>query len=180
MSDPEVTSLATTLSGDVVFTGKFIGWVDLGGSIGRVSAIEHFDFILARLAAADGMPVWGKAIDAGSRPELRGRGGEFVLVGNFHETVDAGCGPISGLALDGLQSGDLFLARFNENGRCMDSRWLGGTSYDNVTVTDFAEGASGFTVVGTIQGDAIVGDHRVSAFSNYTDFYVSRFSRDPW
>jgi hypothetical protein len=139
-----LSDVATDAQGNVFVGGQLSGAAMLGDT--AVSGGADAAVLVAKLAPADGNPVWVRAFRAAdgwaNADRLAVDGDGAVIVGGrYGAAIDLGCGPLPSAA--GGSYPDAFVARLGANGGCRWSRPLSGTGY--VEIDDIA--ASGTSVV---------------------------------
>ena len=123
------SSVTTDRAGNVLLTGGFAGEMSFGETTLR--AHGRRDLFLAKFDA-EGRPVWSLSFGVergsgycGARSVATDREGNIVLAGDFQGTVSFGGSP--------LESGDgydVFVAKFDAQGRHVWSRRFGGADRD--------------------------------------------------
>ena len=137
----EPQSVGFDPAGDVILTGRFSSWVDLGG--GAMFGAGGDDIFLARHDAA-GQHQWSRSFGDVKMQTSHGvvidAAGDIHIGGNFQGTLDFGGGPL-------VSAGDLdlFLAKFDAQGDVLWSERFGGPGEDRMfTLAVGGDGRLGF------------------------------------
>lgn len=124
VGDEKSPDVAVDSAGDVFIASAFVGTVSLGGA--TLTSAGGNDFLLAKLDP-NGKHVWSKRFgDAKDQVALTGprvsvdAAGNVVMSGGFAGTMDLGGGPLVSVGED-----DVFVAKFNPDGKHMWSRRFG-------------------------------------------------------
>jgi hypothetical protein len=128
-------------AGDLVVTGRFLGWIDLGGE--PLQGLGDDDVFLVKFDAA-GAHQWSIGFgDAGVQSGLgvvTDAAGDIYVGGSFEGVLDPGSGPLVSAGDE-----DIFLARFDPEGVAVWGKRWGGALEDRLfTLTIDGEGHLGF------------------------------------
>jgi hypothetical protein len=172
-----ITGVASDDTGNVYVTGLFDGSIDFGG--GPIASAGSRDFFLAKYDA-DGNLVWaqtggGTDLDNAVGVALDSAGNAYVT-GNFLSaamTIDT-----VALLAPSAGSGDVFIAKFDPNGRALWARAAGGTGTD--VVLDVAvDDAGNVLVCGQFLSPSIqfgATPILVNLDASWGDAFVARYS----
>lgn len=159
-----INDVATDGDGNVIITGQMRGSGLLGETTvngGRGSAV-----LVAKLAAADGHPLWVRTVRGsdfaprGLRVAVDGSGG-IIIGGTYREPIDFGCGPLPQAAGDSPWYPDAFVARLGPSGGCQWARTFSGLGYEEIN--DIAARGSSILIGGDFnQAVTIEGQTRAS------------------
>lgn len=140
-------------SGAIVVAGAFRGTLDLG--TGPLASAGEGDILVAKLAG-DGATVWSKrfgdAMDQAPVSVATDGGGNVIVAGFAHGTVDFGGGPLATAA-----AGEGFLVKLDPAGNHLWSRLLGsgfaGLHGAPGTMAVSADTAGEIVISGWVDGD---------------------------
>jgi hypothetical protein len=148
----------------------------LGGTVvngGRGSAV-----LVAKLAAADGHPLWARTIRGsdlsprGLSVAVDGSGG-IIIGGTYREPIDFGCGPLPRAAGDSAWYPDAFVARLGRSGGCRWAKTFSGLGYEDIS--DIAA-RGGTIVVGGDFNQAVTIEGETRASSGEFDGFAVAFT----
>ena len=160
-----INDVATDAGGNVIITGQMRGRGLLGDT--TVNSGPGSAVVVAKLAAADGDPLWARTFRGsdfaprGLRVAVDG-GGAIVIGGIYREPFDLGC-----VALPPAPGGypynpDVFIARLSPSGLCRWVKTFSGDGYEELK--DIAASGSTIVVGGGFYDDVTIeGETRASA-----------------
>ncbi|MBI4704160.1 MAG: SUMF1/EgtB/PvdO family nonheme iron enzyme, partial [Deltaproteobacteria bacterium] len=144
--------IAADGAGNVVVTGWFQGTTDFGG--GPLTSAGGDDIFVAKLDK-DGKHLWSKRFGDGIDQEGVGvavdGAGSVVVTGYFAGAVDFGGGPLSSAG-----GWDIFLAKYDKDGKHLWSKRFGG-GVDDFGSDVGTDGAGNVLLTGYFQGTADFG-----------------------
>jgi len=163
--------VAVDAAGNVAVTGYFTGTADFGG--GPATSAGSYDIFVAKLAAADGAPLWSKRFgsandDIGYAVAVDG-GGNLLVTGYFRGTVDFG-----GATLVSMYGGiNVFVAKLaGADGALVWSRGFWNTSA-SIGYGIAADGAGNVVVTGSFSGRINFGGLDLTSAGGHDVFLVS-------
>ncbi|KYG02880.1 hypothetical protein BE21_54050 [Sorangium cellulosum] len=164
--------IAVDEAGDVVIAGQCSGSLDLGA--GALRGAGGYDIFLAKLDAG-GNTRWSRRFGDAAEQIAYGLGldaeGNIFLVGSFEGAIDLG-----GERLTSAGSSDIFVARFDADGR---PRWgwrFGGPEH-NRSYSTVVDAAGDVTIAGSFQGTMAVEGRRLTSAGG-DDIFVARLDAD--
>jgi len=146
--------------GNVVVTGSFDGYLDLGGT-------NHYgnnrDAFLAKFDAS-GNFIWSKDYGGNGTQEgfsVHAKGSDIILAGDFWDNINLGCGSHT------ASNSDIYVARLNYSGTCLWSKDFGESDEQrtgdvviddagNVIIGGWAQGSINFGGGSTLSGSGSV------------------------
>lgn len=179
-----VKSLAVDASGNVIFTGVFVGnSINFGGA-DLINAGSGQNAYLVKLAGTNGAHTWSKNFASGaSRGEKVAihPSGDIITTGWFGNFIDCTTGfvgfPYPPTTLVTAGGGDFYIARFQPNGSHVWSKRFGGESDDNAH--EMAVDTDGnFYVLGSFTLSLDLGNGHIltTPYRNGLDIFLAKFS----
>ncbi|XXY44871.1 serine/threonine-protein kinase [Sorangium sp. So ce269] len=160
--------VAVDEAGNVVVAGQCSGSLDLGD--GALRGAGRYDIFLAKLDAS-GNTRWSRRLGDAAEQLAYGLGldaeGNIFLMGGFEGAIDLG-----GERLTSAGSMDVFVARFDADGRPRWGRRFGGPEHNNA-YSVVVDAAGDVTVTGSFQGTMDVEGHRLTSAGGH-DIFVAR------
>jgi hypothetical protein len=170
--DQTAEGVAVAANGDVLATGYFFGAMTFGATT-LTNALNE-DAFVARLAGADGTPLWARRFGSSvSGVQVRGNAvavapdGDVLATGAFEGLIDFGAGTL------GSQGGfDVYVVELSgATGATVWAKPMGGTGTDRGL--DVAVASDGRVVVGgEFTGTASFGGGSVTSAGGYDGFLV--------
>ena len=152
------TRVALSPAGDVIFTGDFMGSIDLGG--GPLTSAGEYDIFLAAFSP-QGAHLWSRRFGSVSNDKVRDLAvdadGDIVLVGDFFFGLDFGGG-----ILPSAGDKDAFAARLDAEGQHLWSASFGGGAYDAAYAVA-CDGSGDVILAGQFRGELDLGGGPLSA-----------------
>lgn len=135
------TSLDVTAAGDVLLTGHFGGWIDLGGPV--LTGAGSTDVFVARFDP-DGEHAWSRAFgdpkEQNSYGVVEDAAGDIYVGGSFEGLIDPGSGPLASAG-----DSDAFLVKLDAQGVALWGKRWGGPKADRLfTLAIDGDGRLGF------------------------------------
>lgn len=180
-----VNSLAVDASGNVIFTGVFMGNRINFGGIDQINSGSGQNAFLVKLAAADGSQIWSKDFASGASQGTKVAihpGGDIFLLGWFANYIDctkvAVSDPYPPTTLVTAGVRDLYIARFQPDGTHLWSQRYGGASEDSATELAF-DSVGNFYVLGSFTLTMDLGTGPMTApYENGSDLFLAKFDSD--
>jgi len=151
--------LAADARGNVFLAGEFVGTSQFGGH--TLTSAGEMDFFLAK-CSPDGKFLWARS--AGGSGIDRGYGVATDAAGNCYVTghYQSTNATFSGVAIHNAGDYDIFVAKYDPDGRLLWVRAAGSKGYDyghGIAV----DGRGGVFVTGALVGDGSFGDVKIVA-----------------
>ncbi|WP_438007367.1 protein kinase [Sorangium sp. So ce321] len=160
--------VAVDEAGNVVVAGQYTGSLDLGD--GALRGAGRYDIFLAKLDAS-GNARWSRRLGDAAEQLAYGLGldakGNIFLMGGFEGALDLG-----GERLTSAGGMDIFVARFDADGRPRWGRRFGGPEHNNA-FSVVVDAAGDVTITGSFQGTMVVEGRRLTSAGG-NDIFVAR------
>ena len=171
--DDHGNAVATDSLGNVVVTGYFNSTIDFGS--GPLTSAGNKEIFLLELNSA-GQYGWSKRFggisnDVANAVAIYG-GGNIIITGNFHATVDFGGGPLTSTSAT-----KVFLAKYNSLGNHSWSKVFSGSVVADAAFAQglAVDGNSNILITGYFQGNANFGGQTLTSAGSH-DVFAAKYS----